>query len=86
LHSGKEWKNNVYSVQPEDRKKSEHQQHKSYLRFIGDRSIQEKDVFRNMLGLTEAKWQVREEGQEQEQQQQYPAHDSKQSTLSDFLS
>ena len=105
-----------------------------YLRFIGDRSIQEKDfgriqidrvlemekwaeniknvqenehiklaivaannhyagfgpgtvnVFRNMLGVSEAKWQEREEGQEQEQEQQYPAHDSKQSTLSDFLS
>jgi len=38
-----------------------------------------------MLGLSEAKWQNREEGQEQ-QQQQYPAHDFKQSTLSDFLS
>jgi uncharacterized protein YecE (DUF72 family) len=102
-----------------------------YLRFIGDRSIQEKDfgriqidrviemqkwagnikkvederiklaiiaannhyagfgpgtanVFRNLLGLSEAKWQEREE--KQEQQQHYPAHDSKQSTLSDFLS
>jgi uncharacterized protein YecE (DUF72 family) len=105
-----------------------------YLRFIGDRSIQEKDfgriqidrvvelqkwadhiktvedehiklaiitannhyagfgpgtanVFRNMLGLPEAKWQDRQEEQEQEQQQQqFPSHDSKQSTLSDFLS
>ena len=101
-----------------------------YLRFIGDRSIQEKDfgriqidkvlemqkwvgniktveneriklaivaannhyagfgpgtanVFRNMLGLPEAKWHDREEGQEQEQ---HLAHDFKQSTLSDFLS
>jgi uncharacterized protein YecE (DUF72 family) len=45
------------------------------------------NVFRNMLGLSEAKWQDREEGQEQEQQpRQYPAHDFKQSTLSDFLS
>ena len=104
-----------------------------YLRFIGDRSIQEKDfgriqvdrvfemqkladniktvederiksaiiaannhyagfgpgtanVFRNMLGLSDAKWQDRKEGLEQEQQQQYPARDFKQSTLSDFLS
>jgi hypothetical protein len=40
-------------------------------------------MFRNMLGLPEAKWQDREEVQEQ---QQYPAHDFKQSTLSDFLS
>jgi uncharacterized protein YecE (DUF72 family) len=104
-----------------------------YLRFIGDRSIQEKDfgriqidrelemqkwadniktvederiklaivaannhyagfgpgtanVFRNMLGLPEAKWQYREEGlEQQQQQQQYPTHDLKQSTLSDFM-
>ena len=101
-----------------------------YLRFIGERSIQEKDfgriqkdrvlemqkwagniktvdderiklaivaannhyagfgpgtvnVFRNMLGLLEAMWEDREEGQEQEQ---YAAHEFKQSTLSDFLS
>ena len=40
------------------------------------------NVFRNMLGLPEAKWQEREG---QEQQQQYPAHDFKQHTLSDFL-
>jgi len=39
-----------------------------------------------MLGLSDAKWQDRKEGLEQEQQQQYPARDFKQSTLSDFLS
>jgi uncharacterized protein YecE (DUF72 family) len=101
-----------------------------YLRFIRDRSIQEKDfgriqmhrvvemqewadniktvederiklaivaannhyagfgpgtanVFRNMLGLPEAKWQDREDGLEEEQ---HPAHDMKQRTLSDLLS
>jgi len=37
-----------------------------------------------MLGLPEAKWQETEG--EHEQQQQYPAHDLKQRTLSDFLS
>jgi hypothetical protein len=41
------------------------------------------DVFRNMLGLPEAKWQ---DGEEEQEQQQYPVHDSKQRTLSDFLS
>ncbi len=103
-----------------------------YLRFIGDRSIQEKDfgriqidrvfemqkwadsikrvkdediklaiiaannhyagfgpgtanVFRNMLGLSEAKWEEKEEGQQQEQEQQ-KIHDLKQRTLSDFMS
>jgi uncharacterized protein YecE (DUF72 family) len=103
-----------------------------YLRFIGDRSIQEKDfgriqidrvldmqkwadnikavqderirlaiiaannhyagfgpgtanMFRNMLGLPEAKW---EDKGEQQQESRYPQPhqlDSKQSTLSDFL-
>ena len=103
-----------------------------YLRFIGDRSIQEKDfgriqidrvlemqkwtdsmktvederiqiaivaannhyagfgpgtanVFRNMLGLSEAKWQDRKEEVEQ-QQEQSAAHDFQQRTLSEFLS
>ena len=101
-----------------------------YLRFIGDRSIQEKDfgriqidrvlqmqkwadevkrvqnddarlaivaannhyagfgpgtanVFRNILGLPEAKW--KDKVRELQQEQQYPSHDLKQSTLSDFL-
>ena len=45
------------------------------------------NVFRNMLGLPEAKWQEMEEGPEQEQRRQrYRAHDFKQRTLSDFLS
>jgi uncharacterized protein YecE (DUF72 family) len=42
------------------------------------------NIFRNMLGLSEANWQEKEG--EHEQQQQYPAHDLKQRTLSDFLS
>ena len=37
------------------------------------------NIFRNMLGLTEAKWQDKEEGHEQEQ---HPAHDMKQLTSS----
>jgi len=40
-----------------------------------------------MLGLPKAKWQDREDGLEDEQQQQqYPAQDFKQRTLSDFMS
>ena len=104
-----------------------------YLRFIGDRSIQEKDfgriqidrvlemqkwadniknvqdervnlaiiaannhyagfgpgtanIFRNMMGLPDAKWQEKEEEiQEQQKQHHEQDHDMKQSTLSDFL-
>ena len=43
------------------------------------------NVFRNMLGLSEAKWEEKQEGQQQEQEQQ-EIHDLKQRTLSDFLS
>ena len=43
------------------------------------------NVFRNMLGLSEAKWEEKEEGQQQEQEQQ-EIRDLKQRTLSDFLS
>jgi uncharacterized protein YecE (DUF72 family) len=102
-----------------------------YLRFIGDRSIQEKDfgriqidrvlemqtwandvknvedeginlaiiaannhyagfgpgtvnIFRKMLGLSEAKWEEKEE--EEQPQQKHTYKDLKQRTLSDFLS
>jgi hypothetical protein len=44
------------------------------------------NIFLNILGLSQDKWQEREEGQEQEQIDQYTAHDSNQCTLSDFLS
>jgi hypothetical protein len=100
------------------------------VRFIGDRSIQEKDfgriqidritemqkwaeniknvqelnlaivaannhyagfgpgtvnIFRNMIGLPEAKWE--EKGMEiQKREDQYPTHESKQRTLSEFMS
>jgi uncharacterized protein YecE (DUF72 family) len=104
-----------------------------YLRFIGDRSIQEKDfgriqidrvlemqkwadnikniqdervnlaiiaannhyagfgpgtanIFRNMMGLPDAKWQENEEEVQEQQKQRYGQdRDMKQSTLSDFL-
>jgi uncharacterized protein YecE (DUF72 family) len=105
-----------------------------YVRFIGDRSIQEKDfgriqidriaemqkwaeniknvqgedmnlaivaannhyagfgpgtvnIFRNMIGLPEAKWEEKEMGlQKQKQENQYPSHESEQRTLSEFMS
>jgi uncharacterized protein YecE (DUF72 family) len=106
-----------------------------YVRFIGDRSIQEKDfgriqidritemqkwaeniknvqeeehehmklaivaannhyagfgpgtvnIFRNMIGLPEAKWEEKEMGI-QRQEDQYPTHESRQRTLSEFMS
>ncbi len=42
------------------------------------------NVFRNMLGLSEAKRQEKEVGKEQEKQEQYSSDDFKQCTLSDF--
>jgi len=43
------------------------------------------NTFRNMLGLPEAKWEERQEEQG-ENQSDYPAHELKQRTLTDFLS
>jgi hypothetical protein len=44
------------------------------------------NIFRNMMGLPDARWQQKEEGvQEQQKQHQEQDHDMKQSTLSDFL-
>jgi len=100
------------------------------MRFIGDRSIQEKDfgriqiariaemqkwaeniknvkdhmnlaivaannqyagfgpgtvnIFRNMIGLPEAKWEEKEMGIQK--QDHYPTHESRQRTLSEFMS
>jgi hypothetical protein len=104
-----------------------------YVRFIGDRSIQEKDfgriqidriaemqkwaeniknvnqeehmklaiiaannhyaafgpgtvnIFRNMIGLPEAKWEEKEMGI-QKQEDRYPSHESRQRTLSELMS
>jgi hypothetical protein len=42
------------------------------------------NIFRKMLGLPDAKWEEREE--EEQQQQKHISHDSKERTLSDFLS
>ena len=41
--------------------------------------------FRNMMGLPDAKWEEKEMGV-QKQEDQYPTHESKQRTLSEFMS
>jgi uncharacterized protein YecE (DUF72 family) len=44
------------------------------------------NIFRNMLGLPEAKWEEKEEGGEaQKYLKEYPTSDPKQRTLSDFI-
>lgn len=44
------------------------------------------NIFRNMLGLPEAKWEEKkEENEQQKHLEEYPAIDSKQRTLSDFI-
>ena len=43
------------------------------------------NMFRNMIGLLEAKWEEKEMGV-QKQENQYPSHESKQRTLSEFMS
>jgi len=44
------------------------------------------NIFRDMLGLPEAKWEEKEEeGKAQKHLEEYPASDSKQRTISDFM-
>jgi Fe-S-cluster formation regulator IscX/YfhJ len=44
------------------------------------------NIFRNMLGLSEAKWEEKEEvGEAQKHIEQYPTSDPKQRTLTDFI-
>jgi len=43
------------------------------------------NIFRNMIGLPESKWEEKEM-RIQKQDEQYPAHESKQRTLSEFMS
>ncbi|HXX95926.1 MAG TPA: hypothetical protein VEL11_02250, partial [Candidatus Bathyarchaeia archaeon] len=40
--------------------------------------------FRNMIGLSDAKWEEKEMGI-QKQEEQYPSHESRQRTLSEFM-
>jgi len=43
------------------------------------------NIFRNMIGLPESKWEEKEM-RIQKQDEQYPPHESKQRTLSEFMS
>jgi hypothetical protein len=43
------------------------------------------NLFRNMIVLPETKWEEKEMGI-QKQEDQYPTHESKQRTLSEFMS
>jgi hypothetical protein len=45
------------------------------------------NIFRNMLGLADAKWENREIKGEEKQEQEHPLHhDMKQRSISDFIS
>jgi Na+/glutamate symporter len=43
------------------------------------------NIFRNMIGLPVAKWEEKKMGI-QKQEDNYPTHDSRQRTLSEFMS
>jgi hypothetical protein len=43
------------------------------------------NIFRNMIGLPEAKWEEKEMAI-QKQEEQYPSHESRHRTLSEFMS
>jgi len=73
------WVDNVKSVEDERIKLVIVTANNHYAGF-GPRS---GNIFRNMLGLPQAEWK---EMKEAEKQEQYTAPDSKQSTLSEFLS
>jgi hypothetical protein len=74
------WADNIKSVQDEEHIKLAIIIANNHYAGCGPGTV---NLFRNILGLPEAKWQEKEE--EHEQRQHYPAHDFKQHTLSDFL-
>jgi len=73
------WVNNFKTVEDEQIKFAIMTANNHYAGF-GPGSV---NIFRNMLGLPQAEWKEMKEGEKQEQ---YPAPNSKQRTLSEFLS
>lgn len=72
------WADSIKTVQEDERIKLAIVTPNNHYAGLGPGTV---NIFRNMLGLPEAKWEEGVEGEEQ-----YSAHDSKQRTLSDFLS
>jgi uncharacterized protein YecE (DUF72 family) len=77
IHDMQKWADNIRAIQDERIKLAIVTANNHYAGF-GPRTV---NTFRNMLGLQEAKWEERGE-----EQKDYPSHDLKQRTLTDFLS
>jgi uncharacterized protein YecE (DUF72 family) len=74
------WAENIKNVQGEDMKLAIVAANNHYAGF-GPGTV---NIFRNMIGLPEAKWEEKE--MEQQQEDHYPTHESKQRTMSEFMS
>ena len=77
------WANNIKNVQEDGRVKQAIIAANNHYAGFGPGTV---NIFRNMLGLSEAKWEEKEEEQQQKHLERYHASDSKQRPLSDFLS
>ena len=76
------WVDNLKTVQDEQIKLAIMTANNHYAGF-GPGTV---NIFRNMLGLPEARWEEKKEEEEQQKHlEEYPATDSKQRTLSDFI-
>ena len=75
------WADNVKNVQEDGRVRQAIIAANNHYAGFGPGTV---NIFRNMLGLSEAKWEEKEK--EEDQQMQYQERDSEQRTLSDFLS
>jgi uncharacterized protein YecE (DUF72 family) len=73
------WSDNVKNVQEDERVKLAIVAANNHYAGFGPGTA---NMFRNMLGLPDAKWEDKEE---EEKQVQFKPHDLKQRTLSDFL-
>jgi len=76
------WVDNLKSVEDENIKLAIMTANNHYAGF-GPGTV---NIFRNMIGLPEAKWeQKQEEIEQQKHLERYPTSDPKQRTLSDFI-
>ncbi len=76
------WAENIKNVQKEEHIKLVIVAANNHYAGFGPGTV---NIFRNRIGLPEAKWEEKEEDR-QEQEKQYPSHKSKQRTLSEFMS
>jgi uncharacterized protein YecE (DUF72 family) len=77
------WANNIKNVQEDGRVKQAIIAANNDYAGFGPGTA---NIFRNMLGLSDAKWEDKEEEDKpQEQLDQYPGGDSRQRSISDFL-